>query len=189
MANGVRQRLLDDPERGDVHTRRKRARRAFDDELDVDPGFADPLDELVEPCESRLWHALLSLVRAEHPRRAGPSPLEPRGPSARSSSSVSCGRAVARRDALRAGLNDDHPERVRDDVMELACDPCALLGDGELRPLLALELELTRALLKLGGEHVSRSDDATDDPEPGEDDGNEDEVVAGAVGPEVAPRR
>ena len=67
MANGVRERLLDDPKGGDVDARRERARRAFDDELDIDPRFVDTIDELVESCESRLWHALLRLVRAEHP--------------------------------------------------------------------------------------------------------------------------
>ena len=46
-----------------------------------------------------------------------------------------------------ADLEHHHADRVRDDVVQLAGDPRALLGDGEARRRLALALRLRRARL------------------------------------------
>ncbi len=45
------------------------------------------------------------------------------------------------------GLDCDDADRVRDDVVQLACDPPALRGHGLTRPLLALRLELSSELV------------------------------------------
>ena len=47
--------------------------------------------------------------------------------------------------AAAARLDDDDRDRVRDDVVELAGDPRALLGHGGSRPLVLVALELDRA--------------------------------------------
>ena len=46
------------------------------------------------------------------------------------------------------GLDHDHAHVVRDDVVQLAGDPLALVADGALGPLVALALEPLRALLE-----------------------------------------
>ena len=46
-----------------------------------------------------------------------------------------------------ADLEHHHADRVGDDVVELARDPRALLGDGDARRRLALPLGLRRTLL------------------------------------------
>ena len=50
----------------------------------------------------------------------------------------------------RLRLHDDDADAVRDHVVELARDPPALLGDCQLRLLLALALQPRRAVLEVG---------------------------------------
>ena len=47
---------------------------------------------------------------------------------------------LAQRRPLGAGLHDDHPERVPDDIVELTRHPQALLGDRGLSELAAVAL-------------------------------------------------
>ena len=49
------------------------------------------------------------------------------------------------------GLDHDHADMMRDDVVELAGDPLALVLDGPARPLLALGLLEPGVLLDRGG--------------------------------------
>ena len=51
------------------------------------------------------------------------------------------GRPLVQRSLGGAGLDDDHADVVGDDVVELARDPLALLGDGLPVAFLALALE------------------------------------------------
>ena len=61
-------------------------------------------------------------------------------------------RAVRVVDEVRPGtrLDDDHADAVRDDVVQLARDPSALLRRPPLRLLLPLALELIRTALEAG---------------------------------------
>ena len=56
---------------------------------------------------------------------------------------------------LGSRLHNHDAECVRHDVVELARDPRSLFRDRELRPLLALLLELTRSLGELCGDQVA----------------------------------
>ena len=49
----------------------------------------------------------------------------------------------------RGGLHAHHADAVRDDVVELACDPRALLDDGGTGPLLPIALEPHGAVAQL----------------------------------------
>ena len=74
---------------------------------------------------------------------------------------------------------------MRHDVVELARDPGPLFGNRQSCPLLALAFELVGALAQLGGKDVARTHNPPRNPEAGEDDGYEDQIVARVVRPDV----
>ena len=128
----VRERLLHDPVRGQVDARRQR--HAARPRCAARPAARprDLLDERVEPASPGCGASASS----SSPRRAAPragaaarraprgrSPRSPRAPRASRSGSAS---SIAR----PPRLHDHHADVVRDDVVQLARDPCALLGDG-----------------------------------------------------------
>ena len=69
----------------------------------------------------------------------------------------------------RLRLHDHDADAVRDHVVELARDAPALLGDCQVRLLLALALELRRAVLEIGDALPSSAQVAADEPRERED--------------------
>ena len=89
--------------------------------------------------------------------------------------------------AHRRGLHRHHADAVADDVVQLAGDPGALLGDGEARLLLALELGLLGEPLRHVGLPKPLAEREADDP--GDREGDQrPEVVAGRLGLRVVVR-
>src|SRR5439155_11964466 len=67
----VGQRLLHDPERGEVDPGRQIDRIALDAEVDGEPGVADLLEQLLDPGEPRLWRELGPVLgAAQHAEQA-----------------------------------------------------------------------------------------------------------------------
>ena len=85
-------------------------------------------------------------------RRISASAARPVSSTPRSAS-TSSGELVGQPVPDGAGLQHHHADRVGDDVVQLAGDPGALLGDGDARRHLALALGLARALLRRLGLH------------------------------------
>src|SRR5262249_34552805 len=136
VSDRVRQRLLDDAICRHVGAGPEWTWSPFDDELHVQSGRADVVEQLLEACETRLWHERVRVsVGAEHPEET-PHLLERCSPGALDRRERRVRRRVLREvETFGAGLDDDDAERVRDDVVELAGDPRPLLGDGETRAL------------------------------------------------------
>ena len=114
-------------------------------------GAADLVDQRVEAVEARLRaRARRSLAVACASRRAGGASRRARcgrparRPCSASRSSVELGGQLV---PHGADLEHHHADRVGDDVVQLARDPGALLGDGDPRRRLALALGLGGALL------------------------------------------
>ena len=95
---------------------------------------------------------------------------------------------VDRRDPLAGtGLHDHHADRVRDDVVQLGGDPRALVADRERRELLALALELLRALGEAGRDEVALADRAAGDPGGADEQDGRHEPAVRVVGPDGGP--
>ena len=58
----------------------------------------------------------------------------------------------------RTGLDDDHREVVRDDVVQLASDPGAFAADSELGERLLLMLQVARSLRERADERAPQTD-------------------------------
>ena len=125
----VRQRLLDDAERGEVDGRGQGLQRALDLERDVETGRADLVDQAVEACEPRL-----RLVAGD-PRCTTPSTRRRSASAARAALSIArigCAgeRWIELEDVVCGScLNDDDAQRVRDDVVQLSADARLFLRD------------------------------------------------------------
>ena len=76
-----------------------------------------------------------------------------------------------------ADLEHHHADGVGDDVVELARDPGALLGDGDARGRLALPLGLRRAFFRRLGLRGPLAQREAGEPGDREQDGDEDEVA------------
>ena len=130
----VGQRLLGDPVDAQLQLGRQLARRALDLELDRQARAREPADE------ARQIGALLAGPQhAEQPAHLGERIAAGLGDlRQRAARRVGIlGRGVA----AAVGLGDHHRQRVRDDVVQLARDPRALLRRPDLRLLVALDLE------------------------------------------------
>ena len=128
----VGQRLLHDAVGGEVDAGRQLAPLAGHVQLDRQPGRAAALDQRAELVQRRLRRRARRPRRRRAARRAGgASPPAPRGRCARSAPrrrSRAAGRASRMRRAPPAWMTIVR-DRVGDDVVHLARDPAALLGD------------------------------------------------------------
>ena len=160
----VRERLLDDAVGRQVDRRRQRPRRALDLERDRQAGRAHLLDEAVEPPEARL-RLVARRPRAER-RAPGAGRRAPPGRPSRSPGSAHAPARLDFEDVVGGGgLHDDHAERMRDDVVQLARDPRLLLGRGAPRVGLASVLEPVGLLLDLADVRPARADAVAEQPE------------------------
>jgi hypothetical protein len=131
VAERVRQRLLDDPIRGEVDARRQLPRLAFDLELHRKASLANGPDEHVDGAHRglrrELGHRALLAEQADEPAHLGER-LAPRRLDhlERLPFSLLIGTQEA---AHRTRLNGHDGDGVRHDVVQLARDPAALLGD------------------------------------------------------------
>jgi hypothetical protein len=131
----IGQRLLDDPERGQVERRRQRSRRALDPERDRESRLANPADELLEVGQSRLRPERgRAVVRAEHAEQrphlvdrlpAGNCDHVERVPHVRLVAVQHPGRGP--------GLDHHHGHVVGHHVVQLSRDPAPLDRHGCLR--------------------------------------------------------
>ena len=164
VAPRVRQRLLDDPIRGEVDPRGQRHDLALQDEADVRAGVARRVDELGELVETRLRRTLGVAVdvlaqNAEQPARLGERVARGRGDRLEATASV--GRQLRRREPCRLALDGDHRQVMRDDVVQLARDRGSflhrrLLADALLHRRLRLVERghrLRPLAIRLAGEH------------------------------------
>jgi hypothetical protein len=136
----VRETLLDDPVRGQADPFGDVGGRTFLDQLYLEPGRAHALDEFAEAVEARLGnhHRLVVSDDAEQAPQ-----LVQRAAARFLDSPDRLTRALRIRVEDLAGgcrLHDHHAHVVRDDVVQLARDPRALLGRGPPDPLLAVVL-------------------------------------------------
>ena len=89
----------------------------------------------------------------------------------------STGHASREREPFCSGLNDHHADAVRYDVVKLARDPCALLGDREPGGLQLLALELLRSLLEEAREMLSVAVEPPSEPDADEERAENDQVA------------
>ena len=145
----VGQRLLDDPVGGEVDARRQRAaaRRSTSSSTGSPPraarssspaSCASPGCGASSPPSSSLAQHAEQLAHLGQ-RLAGRARIASSG--ARASARVAVERGLG-----GVGLDRDHADAVGDDVVQLARDPAALLGDRGARAALALALEMQRQL-------------------------------------------
>ena len=176
----VGQRLLHDPVGGQVDPARQRAHLALDAQLDRQPRLAH-LGRRGRRRAARLGcgaSASSSSERRSMPSSRRISAIAPRPVcSIVSSTSAVCGRSPpsARRSA--PACTTMMREAVGDDVVELARDPRALLGDREPRLLLALVLELDRARGERLGQLVAAAHDRRRAPDREQDAADEQRVA------------
>ena len=175
----VGQRLLHDAVGGEVDAGRQLARLAVDVQLDRQPGRAGALDQRAELVQRRLRRergGLLAGVQhaeqvAHLAQRLAAGALDQRRGLDRAL-------RVAGEDAPRAaGLDDHHRDAVGDDVVHLARDPAALVGDRARGVGLALLVRDLRGLVQLGGQLGARAHDAPGQPHQHAEDGREDDVA------------
>ena len=178
VLDGVGQRLLHDAVDGELGARAEEAALAADLERHGQARLARALDQLAQPVELG---------------RRGPvgGGLEHAQEDVHLGERVGAGAADARRGLLgapriggedpagAAGLDDHHADAVRDDVVHLARDPAALLGDRLLRLALAPLGGERRRLVQLGGVARAGADGPAAEPAQRGDDGREVEVAGG----------
>jgi hypothetical protein len=180
----VREALLHEAVRGQVDSGRELHRVALDREHDREPGFAGVLDELVQVLEARLGRKRGSLLRASqhadhasHLRHGFASRLL--DDEQRLAFAFLFGLEQA---AHRRSLDGHDADAVADDVVELPCDACPLLGDSEAGSFLALALGHARSLLCLLGLARRAGKGEADEPRDSEDDRDPDPVPDAALG-------
>ena len=146
----VGQPLLDDPVGGEVDRPGQRERLALDVQLDRRARRGRPRSSSESRPSSPGWGASST---SSPSRRIAPSSRRISASAARPACSTP--RSASRSSAQRVGepvpdgadLQHHHADGVGDDVVQLARDPRALLGDGDARRRLALALGLAGALL------------------------------------------
>ena len=157
----VRQRFLDDPERGQLDTGRKTAPLSLDPQLDVHAGVAHLGDEPVDVGQRRLRGERLRLSATEDAEQ--PPELDERLSSCRLDRAeclLRGRRGGVEHASLGSGLHHHHADLVRDDVVELARDRRPL----ELRRLADAELLLTLEHLGTRRERLDTRFALVDDP-------------------------
>ena len=146
----VGQAFLDDAIGGEVDRPREREGLAVDVQPDGKAGAADLLQQRVEAVEARLGRELDVVAVAAHRAEQAAHLGERR--AAGLLDAVERIRVLGERLGKLvpdgADLEHHHADGVGDDVVELARDPRALLGDGDARRRLALPLGLRRACLR-----------------------------------------
>ena len=140
-------------------------------ELDLEAGVARARDERAEALERRLRGVLGVLAvgaqDAQQPAHLGQR-LAARGLDGAQRADRGLGVAVEHA-PRRAGLDDHHRDRVRDDVVQLARDPHALARHRVALALGPLALELLGARGELGGQARAAARDAAQGPAADED--------------------
>jgi hypothetical protein len=189
----VRQTFLDDPVRGEVDRGRERDGIAVDVEAYRQPGSCYVVHERVEPVEPRLRRELDAVAVAAHSSQHAPHLCEGGAPRAFDTAervSVFFQR-VWELVPHCADLQDHHADGVRDDVVELARNACALLGHGDPSRRLSFALGEDRPHLRRlsvplgeGRAHLRRlgllgtlAQGVARDPRDHEPEWNEDEVA------------
>ena len=149
MLDRVRQALLDEPVRSEVDAGWELRRLAFDPELDGQPRLPRLRDEPVQVLKARLRRQRRSFLR----------PAQDADQSAHLGQRLAAGLLddLERLSLLllirvqpsphRARLDGHHAHAVPDDVVQLARDPGALLGDGSPSLCLLFALESVSPLL------------------------------------------
>ena len=151
----VRQRLLHDPVGGEVDAGRQRPRLALDRELDGQADAAHLLDQRVELCKAGLRPERGLAVGAAQQAEHAPKLAERLAPRARDRDeglARTVGIVLEQRLA-RLGLHHHRADAVRHDVVQLARQPGALVGDRRALSCLLLACERSRA----GGSGGARS--------------------------------
>ena len=132
----------------------------------VEPGLARLLDELVDVLEARLRDERRRLLGpAQHADEA--AHLGERGAAGLLDGLQRLALALlvlAQQPPHRRGLHRHHAHGVADDVVQLARDAGALLGDGRARLDLSLELESLGALAQLLRLPRARAEEEPDEP-------------------------
>ena len=147
----VRQALLHESIGRQVDPRRQHGRRPLEQQLRVEPRLARLRDELVDVLEARLWDEGRRLLRS--PQHADePAHLGQRGPARLLDGlqRLALALLVLTEESAHGGrLNRHDADGVADDVVQLARDTCALLGNGGARLYLSFQLESLGALAQL----------------------------------------
>ena len=149
MLERVRQALLDDAIGGQVDRAREREGLAVDVQPHGQAGAADLLEQGVEPVEPGLRRQLEALAVVAH-RAEQPAHLGERRAAGLLDAAERLAVLLQRLGKVvpdGADLQHHHADRVGHDVVELARDARALLGDGDARRDLALALGARGALL------------------------------------------
>jgi hypothetical protein len=149
VLEGVGERFLNDPKRGDVHAGRQIERLALDGQLDRKPGRGEACQQLVDASQARLWSkGQLRVVLTQHSEQAAhlgqrllPGALNLiERPAGLNGAGGQFAPAAAR-------LQHHDADGVRDDVMQLPRDSRALLRNGLARLGVALALQFYRSSL------------------------------------------
>jgi hypothetical protein len=90
-------------------------------------------------------------------------------------------RVLLREQPRRAGLDEDHVDRVPRRVMEVACDAGALLSGGQAALALGFPLGPEGSLLELGNPRAPLADAVADHPRPTPDEGSVEERDGGEL--------
>ena len=184
MLERVGQALLDDPVRGQVERAGEGGDIAVDLQVDGQAGAADRFDERVEVVEPRLGGELGVLVLAPH-RAEQAAHLRQRAAAGPLDALERLLVLVHLRGQLvadGADLQHHHAHGVGDDVVELARDPRALLGDRDAGGGLALALGVDGALLRRLDLLGALAQGVTGQPGDQEQGGREDVVAGGVAG-------
>jgi hypothetical protein len=149
MLEHVRQALLDNPVGGEVQRPRERCGLTLGLEVDPQSRPAYLVEQQFERCETRL-RSEVDVVRLVAHGAEEPAHLGERGPPGSLDvleRLLVVGQLVGEPVPDGSHLEHHHAHRVRDDVVQFARDPRALLGDRDPRRRLALALGARRASL------------------------------------------
>ena len=147
----VGQALLDDPVGGEVERARQRDGLAVDVQPHRQAGAAEPRRAAASRLSRPGWGASSSVLAVAAHRAEQAAHLGERraaGPLDAPQRLLVLAERVGQLVADGADLEHHHADGVGDDVVQLARDPRALLGDRDARRGLALALGVRRALLR-----------------------------------------
>ena len=151
MPECVGERLLDDPVGRDVDARRQVARLSLDDEVCVESGIGDLVDQLGQAREARRrGERQIALVFTQHAEQAPHLVERPLRGVLDGVEGLErlVGTIAMDHPTSPAGLDDDQAERMSDHVVELPGDPDPFLGRRTRRCRLLLGLEPDVATLE-----------------------------------------